>query len=384
MSKEKKPNSRRRFLSGALTSLAIPVVGVAAQSNYSAGSIAAGDTEIQSIPQNNSLKLSLARADIPISAWGTLSEVGKVWDDLLFNKFARAEFFRDKNAYLSARGVDPKLISADDSNIHLLNAIIDPEINQYAMNSDYEGFIFKLTNLGVLSNRDSNGIQKALEKILAEDNRIIEEFKKNNMNMDLSKLDLNNFAESDEFESLRSILLGESFEGIQDLSETSYSIFLVAGIVVAIAVFVVAYVSVGTTATLALMLGAFISVAVSTVVVASETPEPPEVEESIRNGTNKEQVIKPKIPNEIKTLNMLLDLDVDYKLQTERALRLAALLGNDHIVKVGTMKTTKEILSSIFLALENVGLIKLGDNLKPAINAAHLYVEKVVFNTKTN
>jgi hypothetical protein len=402
---------RRKFLTGALGGLAIPVLAGTSFRGYGAGVIASGNTPVQLQSKNNLLKLSLSRADIPLETWEPLSVLGELWDSVLYNKNDREKFQADPSMYLKQKNIDPAVIDSDDANVELLRAVLDPRVSELAIKKDYSGMMAVLENIGVVPTASSSKLQATIEDAMRSNQAQIEEFIEQNTTMDLSSFDAKQLAESDDFQKLTSSLLRGDGTTLKE-GGIAQPAFIVA-VFLAIAVFVVSYIAVTVGVTTILIVGAAISVGVYVAVAAATgtavsgggggggfggggvggggfggggvggggvgpAPSPcggePDCEKVLG-------FVPVPFAAEAQTLNKLLDVDPDLKKRALQVSRLASIMGNDYIARAAIKEMLEVEIKAIMHAAENVGLLKMGSNAPEVIKQVVRYVEKVTYGS---
>lgn len=363
-SKKKISKGRRKFLAGAMGSLAIPVVS---GSSLFGTPASVSPTKNASFldDDNDRLRLYLTRMNVPTALWKKLRSIGGLWQKVLFDPEERAKFQAAPKLYLSEKNIDQAFLTSDDNNVKLLISVLDPDVNRFAMEGDYTSFLAALERQGLFSNACSNNLTVVLNDILDKEDALFSEVLNLSGN-DVNKASIDELKNSDSFRMLTEMLLNKDIHALSGDGAVTQAV-VVAGVVAVIAVIAAVYVSVGTTLTVGITAGFAISLAVMTAITVNGGPvRPNEMLDSIVVARGKMR--------DISTFEDLLLFDDNLKNKTEHASRVATILGSKAMYRSNIQHTLALELDAILDASEQAGIVNFGSNKSKVHAALHQLV----------
>jgi hypothetical protein len=117
--------------------------------------------------ENDLLRLSLARTDIPPEAWQDVAALSQLAQDVFDNPGVAAVFTRDPAGYLKTAGLPDVVLDPASIEVKIALALGDPEVRASLAADDPRGFVRALEARGLLESPEPSQLARRLEAQLA-------------------------------------------------------------------------------------------------------------------------------------------------------------------------------------------------------------------------
>jgi hypothetical protein len=312
------------------------------------------------------LRLPLSGADIPPSTMDDINRYRRLWSTVFTDAATRADFRRDPGIYLRRQGLPATVLTTDDHEVRLMQALADDEILATSMSGDYAAFMGRLKELGLVQRGPPSNLKR----------RVVEAMRQNLPEIQSSARAL---AEQNDDAYLQDLLQSQELRYLYTQLTPSIEQVAVVAVPVAIAAIVVTYISVAVGVTVAITAGVYISIAVSMGVVASagcfNTLDQAFQVASAENGpltattsgTSHRREVDRAMATRILIGKRLLALAPEQLREAQVISRTARLLNNDAFVLEANRQLVRDEIGAFVEAAEEVGLISIAQDTRPAV-----------------
>jgi hypothetical protein len=312
------------------------------------------------------MRLPLSGAQIPPSTLDDINRYQRLWSAVFTDAATRADFRRNPGVYLRRQGLPATVLSIDDHEVRLMQALADDEVLATSMSGDYAAFLARLKELGLVQRSPPSNLK----------HRVMEAMRQNLPEIQSTARAL---AEQNDDAYLRDLLESQELRYLYTQLTPSIEQVAVAAVPVAIAAIVVTYISVAVGVTVAIMAGVYISIAVSMGVVASggcfNTLDLGYQVASAENGpltaatsrTAQRREIDHAMATRILIGKRLLALAPEQLREAQVISRTARLLNNDAFVLEANRQLVRDEIGAFVEAAEEVGLISVPQDTRPAV-----------------
>lgn len=348
---------RRKFLKGGVLLLSAPTALPSTQRLFGKPA----SIEPRDIPDLDKFKLPLSRAEVPTELWDSLAKLCQIWENVLTDNAEAEVFYSNPSLYFSSLGLDSSDQVLISESVMMLKAAVDPVVKEGLKDGNYAVIYDRFIQLGLLKKNSPSLLQKKIEQIFRAN---IEDLRASVMNLSsrfsgmqqqtLSSAldDAGLVTTSDELLVISQLLSQGSGSGDVQPVCTAIAMCVVA---VGIAATVVAYVSVVTTATVAILAGVYVSAAVQVAITAGG------------GGCRKCVPYEVPVPMSAPFKGEYLKLDpVEFR-NTERALRLAGIIGNNDLQADVMRSALKNEIDAVLAAMKSVGLLDISEESLPKV-----------------
>lgn len=353
---------RRRFIQASLLTTALPVAASGERLYGTPASLLPNGERIA-----DKFLLPLSQTGLPPSTWREFSSVCEVIENVLASNVESAIFFKDPKKYMAERGLDASDKTLMDDSVIMLTCLSNAGVRESFAKRDYESVLEYFRVAGLFEPRDPSVLGQKIEQLVAANAGEIRKL----MGSDSVKLrpDQERIL-LDVLEQSGVRLTEDDFAIVSELVSNGVvspqACSAVAACVVAVAIVAIAaaYVSVTVGATVALMAGFTVSIAIQLAVFGPRPPTHPQLTTSSEDAP---------------FTGALAKLDPVLMRNTERAIRMSAITGDDglrlHVLK----DLIRDEVEAFMRAMQKTELLPVDDeHLRLATKATTAYAYRVI------
>lgn len=362
--------SRRKFLKNASLVLGAPLAVAAGTRLYGEPQSVNPTT----LPDVSKFQLPLSRSGTSNELWDSLGRIGYLWDNVLCDSTEAASFFASPSTYMTAIGLDGSDATLAHESLVLLQQMASPAVNQCLVNNDYTGLYSLLASSGAFQSQGPSALQNTLATIFAANK---------------AELQQAIVAQSGDPTSTATMLTLLRQTGVpvseDDLAAVSQVLAnatsasgpapmcVPAVCAAAIAVVVLAYVSVAIAATVVLVVGVYISAATVSAIVASTGTAVSGGSVCTHPHTTciRPNGVSPPFNGTYARMDPSVMQDLD------RSLKLAAMASDGNFEIEGIRSAIATEVAAVLGALKQTDLLAISDTAMPdVIDAVTAYAWK--------